>query len=98
MDGRNVQEIFYVVVKNVRPAGNKALPEADGWVERGHRAELARLQAEADRLDYNFLQKQIMMETSFSGSEGKLDVFPFQWEKCDPKDTVEGVKVFQIGL
>ena len=76
MDGRNVQEIFYVVVKNVRPAGNKALPEADGWVERGHRAELARLQAEADRLDYNFLQKQIMMETSFSGSEGELDVSP----------------------
>ena len=74
MEGRKIQEIFYVVVKNVKPASNKALPEADSWVERGHRAELARLQAEADSLDYNFLQKQIMMETSFSGSEGKLDV------------------------
>ena len=62
------------MVKNVKPESNKALPEADSWVERGHRAELARLQAEADRLDYNFLKKQIMMETSFSGSEGELDV------------------------
>ena len=77
MEGRKIREIFYVVVKNVMPVNDKALPEADIWVERGHRAELTRLQVEADRLDYEFLQKQIMMETSSSGSEGELDVSLF---------------------
>ena len=72
MDSGSVKEIFYVVVKGVMPVVNKVLPGAGGWVERGHRAELARLQAEADRVDYNFLQKQIMMETSFSESEGEV--------------------------
>ena len=77
MEGKKV---FYVVVNNVLPGNGEILPEADSWVERGHRAELARLQVEADRLEsskleHDILQKQIMMETSFSGSEGKPDVF-----------------------
>ena len=79
MEGRKV---FYMVVNNVLPGNGKVLPEADSWVERGHRAELARLQVEADRLEdessnleHDILQKQIMMETSFSGLEGEPDVF-----------------------
>ena len=51
-------------------------------MERSHRAELVRLQVEADRLEDessklepDILQQQIMMETSFSGLEAEPDVF-----------------------
>ena len=64
MDSGNVRDVFRVVVRGVV---NKVLPGVGGWVERGHRAELARLQVDADKADHIFLQMQIMLETSFSG-------------------------------
>ena len=69
------------MVTNVLPGYGEVLPEATSRVERNHRAELARLQVEADKLqaensklEHDILQQQIMMETSFSGSEGDPDV------------------------
>ena len=73
MESGNVRDVFRVVVRGVV---NKVLPGVGGWAERGHRAELARLQVEADKADHIFLQKQIMLETSFSGSEGEV-ISPF---------------------
>ena len=60
MDSGNVRDMFRVVVKGVMPVVNKVLPGAGGWVERGHRAELARLQVETGKADHIFLQKQII--------------------------------------
>ena len=54
-------------------------------MERGHRAELARFQVMADQADHIFLQKQIMMDTSFSESEGEV-VSPFSDSLSDVSD------------
>ena len=74
-------QIFSVVVTNVLPSYGEVLSEATTQVERSHRAELAQLQIEADKLqaanlklDHDVLQQCIMMEKSFSGSEGGLDI------------------------
>ena len=74
-------KILSVVVTNVLPSYGEVLPEATSQVERDHRAELARLEIEADKLqaanfklEHDILQQCIMMETSFSGSEGGLDI------------------------
>ena len=65
---------FPVVVTNVLPSYGEVLPEATSWVECDHRAELARLQDKADKLEHEILHQYIMMETSFSGSEGGFDI------------------------
>ena len=70
--GRNVRNAVRVAVGVV----TKVFPGVGGWADRGNKAELARLQVEAEEADHFFLQKQIMLETSFSGSEGEV-ISPF---------------------
>ena len=67
--GRNVRNAVRVAVRGVV---TKVLPGVGGWADRGNKAELARLQLEAEEADHYFLQQQIMLETSFSGSEGEV--------------------------
>ena len=66
--GRNVRNAVRVAVGVV----TKVLPGVGGWADRGNKAELAKLQLEVEEADHYFLQQQIMLETSFSGSEGEV--------------------------
>ena len=63
MESGNVRDVFHVVVRGVV---NKVLPGVGGWAERGHKAELARLQVEAEEADHFFLQKQKMLKIESS--------------------------------
>ena len=68
---------FSVVVANVLPSYGEVLQGAmdeSSQLVCDHRAELARLQDEADKLEHGILHQYIMMETSFSGSEDSFDI------------------------
>ena len=65
--GKNVSNVVRVSVGEV----TKVLPGVDRW-----KAELAKLQLKAEEADRHLMQKQILFETSFSGSEGEV-VSPF---------------------